>query len=502
MAWARRLGSGAEIIGCDSVQVYQGFDVGSAKASMADRQEVPHHLVDVVSWREKFDADRYGSLARSAILDVLRRGRVPLVVGGSGMYLRALWQDQWQSEDHGSDEAFRASLRDISTEELFVRLMARDAVRARSVHKNDRFRIVRALEIVECLGFASFDEYVATSKQDGFPRGEVLRVELERSQLHRRIERRTEAMLADERWIEEVRQHLADGCPRSSPALQSVGYRQVVEALDAPRWCRDDLVASVKAATRQCAKRQIAWFKRLQARVITPGSVLAALVPMDLAVWRHVSFDRIAPNLLEVATVDGPPGESKSDAIRFRVERSASFLLYVPGREGNADVASVMVDGLEVVWRTDDQERAATDAERDREKKSREADDFPLRVGLLRRGERPLGLFGFFVPRWVRQVQEYVKGTVDQLFYWVGGARNSQGTEWVSPWDSHVRYRSLGPAGSNHAWQVSRDLLDEPIEALGIVLMADGDQEGRSFVTDIRELKIREPVDGATKISR
>ncbi|MCX6127005.1 MAG: tRNA (adenosine(37)-N6)-dimethylallyltransferase MiaA, partial [Proteobacteria bacterium] len=142
---------GGEIVCCDSVQVYRGFDIGSAKPSRADQAKVPHHLFNILEWHETFDAATYAVKAKECILDIEGRGKIPIVTGGSGLYLRSLISDRW-NDDLPNDPALRDMLRMRSSIELYAELRQKDPRRAAEIHVNDRFRVVRALEIVLLTG--------------------------------------------------------------------------------------------------------------------------------------------------------------------------------------------------------------------------------------------------------------------------------------------------------------------------------------------------------------
>ncbi len=266
LAAAQRLGG--EIVGCDSVQLYRGFDVGSAKPSAAELATVPHHLIDVAAWHEEFDAARYAKAAAEALADVLARGKVPIVCGGTGLYLRALLGRGWH-QDLPSDPALRARLSQEETPALFRRLSELDPVRAGEIHANDRFRVVRSLELVTLLG-KPLREAGMTADAGRDPEAFIVVLEPPRPELHRRIECRTAAMLAGG-LRQEVEGLLKSGVDAKAKPMQSIGYRQMAEFL-AGAFTEADLAAKINAATRQYAKRQCTWFRGVDAdlRLETP----------------------------------------------------------------------------------------------------------------------------------------------------------------------------------------------------------------------------------------
>jgi tRNA dimethylallyltransferase len=252
---------GGEILSCDSVQVYRGFDIGSAKPTPAERAAIPHHLVDIADWHDEVDAAVFAKLATAATHDVLARGRVPIICGGTGLYLRALLQQDWH-DDLPKDEALREALRLEDSAVLYERLRQIDPERAAALHCNDRFRVVRALELAMLLGGPVSRLKKRSTKDPGFA-AHVIVLNPERSRLHRAIEQRAGTMLAAG-LIDEVRDLLAGGVAQTSKPMQSIGYKQVVEHLEraAPL---ATLQALIVAATRQYAKRQCTWFRKVEA---------------------------------------------------------------------------------------------------------------------------------------------------------------------------------------------------------------------------------------------
>ncbi|MEY4630554.1 MAG: tRNA ((37)-N6)-dimethylallyltransferase MiaA [Pseudomonadota bacterium] len=275
----------AEIVGCDSVQVYRDFNIGSAKPSLSERSEFPHHLIDVVSWHEDFDAGRYATLAHETVSSIRARGALPILVGGTGLYLRAFLGQGFEA-DLPKDETLRATLQQISTEDLWQELESLDPARAAQLHPNDRVRILRAVELCRLTGkpvsamMSLSGEDAGRAATAGAQRTDVRQNTLivflnpDRAGLHERIAQRVDEMLASG-LVEEVRGLLAAGCPLHAKPMQAIGYREVAAALQEQstksvtaglhagldstelQQVRDAIVI----ATRQYAKRQITWFK-------------------------------------------------------------------------------------------------------------------------------------------------------------------------------------------------------------------------------------------------
>lgn len=267
-----------EIINCDSVQVYRGFMIGAAKATAAERSRVPHHLLDVVQAHENYDAALFAATAHQCKTEIWDRGRLPVIVGGTGLYLRAFLGQGWHS-DLPQDARLRDELRALPNTKLLEDLRAIDPVRAAGLHPNDRVRLLRSLELVRLLGRPLADAGL-TAEQPADPAALVIVIEPLRPVLHARIERRTRAMLA-QGLIDEVKDLLASGISPAAKPMQSIGYKQVCAYLQG-QLREDQLEDAIVAATRQYAKRQCTWFRRLTADLRLSGdepfdAVLASL---------------------------------------------------------------------------------------------------------------------------------------------------------------------------------------------------------------------------------
>ena len=244
-----------EIINCDSVQLYQGFDIGSAKPSREDQELIPHHLIDCVAAVQPFDARAFAETAEAVIQNIQKRQRLPIIVGGNGLYLRALWRENWH--DLPKNEELRVELGRLSNTGLLERLEGLDPHRAAQLHQNDRFRLLRAVEIVTLLGGPmSSLEAPESLRASAY----TVRVRCPRPQLLSRIEQRVEAMLASG-LIEEVKLLLARGVSPDCKPMQSIGYAEVNRYLQGAI-SRAQLPENMIIATRQYAKRQETWFNK------------------------------------------------------------------------------------------------------------------------------------------------------------------------------------------------------------------------------------------------
>ena len=252
--------SDGEIISCDSVQIYKGFDIGSAKPTKEEQKKIPHHLIDIISWNEDYDAGRYAIEAREAVSKVLAKNKTALVVGGSGLYLRSFLGEGWHA-NLPKDETLRKELNQLSEEELFSRLQKLDPIRAKEIHPNDKFRLVRAIELLTLLGKPVRDVEKENPWPKDWPTPHIKILDLPREHLHAAILKRTTAMLASG-LIDEVKSLHEQGCPYTAKPMQTIGYRQVSKFLQG-QLKEENLENAILFATRQYAKRQITWFKNV-----------------------------------------------------------------------------------------------------------------------------------------------------------------------------------------------------------------------------------------------
>jgi len=260
MALASSLGG--EIVNADALQVYRGFDVGTAKPSASDRQEVPHHLIDILDADERYSAGEFARRAEAAIQGIAARGRVPIVVGGSGLYLRALFSGL--SPIPPGDPEVRAKLRQRAAAEglaaLAAELAALDPETAARLAPADGQRILRALEVAAVTG-VPLSAWIAR-QPFGIQGIAAIQVGLTvpRGILYDRIASRVRAMV-ERGWVEEVAGLLGRGLAPSLPAFQAIGYRQLTRHLAAEQ-SLDAAIEETIQATRRFAKRQETWFRK------------------------------------------------------------------------------------------------------------------------------------------------------------------------------------------------------------------------------------------------
>ncbi len=249
-----------EIISVDSMQVYRGLDIGTAKPSAAELARVPHHLIDVAELTESFDVARFIELAEAAEADIRRRGRLPIFCGGTGLYFNA-WFNGLGDAPSG-DPVFRAELEAAPLGELLVELEAKDPATFAVIDRCNPRRVVRALEVIRLTGKPFSEQRAAwneekAKRQASFP--PIFGLRRSADDLRRRIERRVDAMFADG-LVAETRELLARGLEGNRTAMQALGYRQVVEHLGGETGPRQT-VDLVKLKTWQFARRQMTWFR-------------------------------------------------------------------------------------------------------------------------------------------------------------------------------------------------------------------------------------------------
>ncbi|MFU8857122.1 MAG: tRNA (adenosine(37)-N6)-dimethylallyltransferase MiaA [Deferrisomatales bacterium] len=264
---------GGEIVSADALQVYRGLDIGTSKPSREERARVPHHLVDVAEPGEAYHAGRFRAEADRAIRQIRARGRVPLVCGGTALYLKTLLGGL--AEGPPRDPAVRGELEAAWAAGegglLYAELATADPELAARLHPNDRSRIVRGLEVWRVRGVRLSALQAAHGFAERTYDALCLGVERPRAELYRRIDERVVRMMA-QGWEAEVRGLLTAGVSPDSPALQAIGYREITRYLRQGGE-REAVAASIQRATRNLAKRQMTWFRRMELEWVRPGEV-------------------------------------------------------------------------------------------------------------------------------------------------------------------------------------------------------------------------------------
>ncbi|HWH68128.1 MAG TPA: tRNA (adenosine(37)-N6)-dimethylallyltransferase MiaA [Candidatus Sulfotelmatobacter sp.] len=273
---AERLGG--EIISVDSMQVYRGMDLGTAKPLLEERARVPHHLLDVVEVTEPFDAAQFLWLARAAAADIQARGRVPILCGGTGLYFKVFLEGLATAPT--ADPALRAHLKAIPLPDLLQELAERDPAAYERIDRHNPRRVIRAVEVLRLTGKPLLQQRARWSAPGGGQASPWI-IGLSRSSedLQHRINLRVDEMFA-RGLVAETEQLLQRGLAQNPTALQALGYRQVMEFLQGER-SLPETIELVKVRTRQFAKRQMTWFRRqlpVRWRALTPHQPLAPLV--------------------------------------------------------------------------------------------------------------------------------------------------------------------------------------------------------------------------------
>jgi tRNA dimethylallyltransferase len=257
LALAEQLGG--EIISADSMQVYRGLDIGTAKPSLAERARVPHHLIDICELTESFDAAQFIRLAQRAVEEVQARGRVPVFCGGTGLYFKAFLSGL--GEAPSANPELRAELESMPFEALLRELRERDPAAYEKIDKQNPRRVIRAVEVIRLTGKKFSEQRAEWKAEAGSQKSEkFFALSRQAEDLHARINTRVDAMFA-RGLVDETRELLKHGLEQNQTAMQAIGYRQVVEHLRGERSLAET-IEQVKIRTRQFAKRQLTWFRR------------------------------------------------------------------------------------------------------------------------------------------------------------------------------------------------------------------------------------------------
>ncbi|OBZ18210.1 tRNA (adenosine(37)-N6)-dimethylallyltransferase MiaA [Bacillus sp. FJAT-27264] len=255
---------GAEIISGDSMQVYRGMDIGTAKISQAEMEDISHHLIDIHDPKDAYSTAEFQEQGRRLIEEISSRGKLPFIVGGTGLYIESLCYG-FRFSEAVADEAFRKEQEDYADEygalALHARLAAVDPVSAERLHPNDRRRIIRALEVFHQTNITQSDSLAGQKKESPYDLC-LVGLTMDRKILYKRIEDRIDAMLADG-LISEVQGLLDQGYDRSLVSMQGLGYKEIAAYL-AGELTIDEAVTLLKRDTRRFAKRQMSWFRHMK----------------------------------------------------------------------------------------------------------------------------------------------------------------------------------------------------------------------------------------------
>ncbi|MDY6825822.1 MAG: tRNA (adenosine(37)-N6)-dimethylallyltransferase MiaA [Bacillota bacterium] len=252
-----------EIISADSAQIYRGLDVGTAKPTVEEQGKVKHHLIDLLEPDQPYSAAEYQKAADKTIIEIWNSGKMPFMVGGTGLYIKAV-TDRYAFGKKGPSPKLREELQDKASREgvgkLYSTLKKVDPKAASAIHPHDQKRIIRALEVYYAEGKPISSQVEKTSHRVTPYRTVKYGLNMERHLLYKRIEQRVEVMI-EEGFVEEVSHLYAKGYNGKMPGMQILGYRQM-EGYIKGLYSWQEMVASIKKETRNLAKRQLTWFRR------------------------------------------------------------------------------------------------------------------------------------------------------------------------------------------------------------------------------------------------
>ncbi len=254
---------GGEIVSCDSMQVYKDMDIGTAKPTLEEQEGIPHHMLSVAEPWEDFSVSRYCAMADPIVEDILRRGKSPIIVGGTGLYMDALIRGNAFAPcpSTGRREELEALAASQGIEAVIEKLQKVDPESAARLHPSDQKRIIRAMEVYLETGMTITEHNRKT--QEIPPKYQPIRFALtdrQRQTLYDRIDRRVDAML-EAGLMEEIQGLLARGIPEKCTAMQAIGYKEFVAALHG-ECSMEEAAQQVKQSSRRYAKRQLTWFRR------------------------------------------------------------------------------------------------------------------------------------------------------------------------------------------------------------------------------------------------
>lgn len=245
-----------EIVSGDSVQVYRGMDIGSAKVTVEEAEGIPHHLIDICDPDEPMSVAKFQRRARQAIDDIYARGKLPILVGGTGLYIRSILYD-YEFAERPVNEALRASLEDeasrLGADALHERLRELDPRRAEQIHPNNVRRVIRALEVA-----MQGDSQAVDSAPSEHYAYKLFVLHADRDVLYERINERVDVMV-ETGLVDEVK-HLLDAGYENTQAMRAIGYKEVVPYIEG-RITEERMRETLKQHTRQFAKRQLTWFR-------------------------------------------------------------------------------------------------------------------------------------------------------------------------------------------------------------------------------------------------
>lgn len=249
-----------EIISGDSMQIYKGMDIGTAKITSQEMEGIPHHLIDIKSPEEPFSVAEFQELVRDKISEIASRGKLPMIVGGTGLYIQSVIYD-YQFSDAPSDSGIRTMLEKVAeeqgNEELYERLKKVDPASAEKIHPNNVRRVIRALEVFQCTG-KTMTEYQQDQQPELLYDTCLIGLTMERELLYNRINQRVDIM-KEQGLVEEVRA-LFDSGLRECQSIQAIGYKELYDYFEG-KVSFETAIENLKQNSRRYAKRQLTWFR-------------------------------------------------------------------------------------------------------------------------------------------------------------------------------------------------------------------------------------------------
>ncbi|MBT2575214.1 tRNA (adenosine(37)-N6)-dimethylallyltransferase MiaA [Bacillus sp. ISL-51] len=281
----------AEIISGDSMQVYKGMDIGTAKITEEEMEGVPHHLIDILEPSDSFSTADYQTMVRAKISEIANRGKLPMIVGGTGLYIQSVLYDYTFTENSG-DPVFRENMEKLAAEEgagaLHAKLAAADPEAAAAIHENNTRRVIRALEILHSSG-KTMSEHLKDQKREMLYNAVLIGLTMDRQALYDRINERVDMMM-EAGLLDEVKR-LYDRDLRGSQSIQAIGYKELYEYLDG-RVTLSEAVSQLKQNSRRYAKRQLTWFRNKMPVIWTDMTP-----PVDIELKKKEIFEYIAGKL-------------------------------------------------------------------------------------------------------------------------------------------------------------------------------------------------------------
>lgn len=261
-----------EVVSADSMQIYKDMDIGTAKPTKEEMQGIEHHLLDFVSPDQRYSVADYQKSAKKAIKEILRKGKTPIIVGGTGLYVDSLiYEIQYQNIDF--DEKYREELEKIAEnqglEKLYEKAIEIDEKAMQKISPNDKKRIIRVLEIYHATGKNKTEQEIESRKQPIEYDYRVFAINWDRQLLYERINKRVDIMI-EQGLIEEVKK-IKQKYKKFPTAMQGLGYKEVVDYLEG-KCTKEEMIEKIKMETRRYAKRQLTWFRKNKQTIWLEGT--------------------------------------------------------------------------------------------------------------------------------------------------------------------------------------------------------------------------------------